>query len=128
MHCTWLYYLQRTRLSEFCVLSNDPLSVLQVLVLRLLQAVICSLHWWLCCWYLSYFLQCSCCCLYSEGSNGNLPLNFFPGFMLIGFVFNVKHGIVDPWEWFSCVLVMAAWSEDNMSVGKLRGKKKNRTQ
>lgn len=67
---------------------------------------------------LCHFLQCSCCCLHSEGCNGNLPLHFFPGFMLISFAFDIKHGIIDSWEGFSCVFVMAAWSKDDMSVGK----------
>ena len=67
---------------------------------------------------LCYFFQCPCCCLHSEGCNGNLPLHFFPGFMLICFAFNIKHGIIDPREGLSSILVVTAWSKDDMSVGK----------
>lgn len=37
--------------------------------------------------------------------------------MKIGFAFNIKHGIIDTWEGLSSILVVAAWSEDDMSVG-----------
>lgn len=37
---------------------------------------------------------------------------------MIGFGFNIKHGIIDTWEGLSSVFVVAAWSEDDMSVGK----------
>lgn len=67
--------------------------------------------------FLCYFLQCPCCCLHSEGCNGNLPLYFFPGFVLISFAFDIKHGIVDPWEGLSSILVVTAWSKDDVSVG-----------
>lgn len=40
---------------------------------------------------------------------------------MIGFAFNIKHGIIDTWEGLSSVLVVAAWSEDDMSVGKKKG-------
>lgn len=83
------------------------LQGVQTLLFQLFEAIV------LCC-----FLQCPCCCLHSEGCNGNLPLHFFPGFLLVCFAFNIKHGIIDPWEGLASILVVTAWSKDDMSVGK----------
>lgn len=38
--------------------------------------------------------------------------------MLICFAFNIKQGIIDPWEGLSSILVVTAWSKDDMSVGR----------
>lgn len=67
---------------------------------------------------LCHFFQCPCCCLHSEGSDGNLSLYFFPGSALICFAFDIKQGIVDPREGLPSVLVATAWSKDDMSGGK----------
>lgn len=68
--------------------------------------------------FLCYFLQSPCCSLHGEGCNRNLSLYVFPGFLQIHFVFNIKQGIIDPWEGLPNIFVVAAWSKDNMSVGK----------
>jgi len=67
---------------------------------------------------LCYFFQRPCCRLHGEGRNGNLPLYFFPGSVLICVAFDIKHGVVDPREGLSSILVVTAWSKDDMSVGK----------
>lgn len=64
--------------------------------------------------FLGYFSQSPCCGLHCEGCNRNLSLHFAPGLGRIHFVFNIKQSVIDPWEWLPHVLVVAAWSIDDM--------------
>lgn len=71
---------------------------------------------WFCRMCLSYFPQSLCCSLHCKGCNRNLSLHFVPGLRSIDFATYIKKGIINPREWFSCILVVAAWSIDDMPV------------
>lgn len=68
--------------------------------------------------FLGNFSQSPCCSLHCEGCNRNLSFHFFPGLGWVHSVFNIKESVVDPGEWLPHVLVVAAWSIDDMPVDR----------